>query len=133
LNAVADYVKKLPAANGKVAVSGFCWGGRQSFRFATNRTDLAAAFVFYGNGPEKVDAIHAPVFGFYGENDARINSTLPATEAAMKTDGKRFEPVTYAGAGHGFMRSGEAPDASAENHKAREGGWKRWLALLKAM
>ncbi|MGH9555975.1 MAG: dienelactone hydrolase family protein, partial [Terriglobales bacterium] len=106
LNAVADYVKKLPAADGKVAVSGFCWGGRQSFRFATNRADLAAAFVFYGNGPEKVHAIRAPVFGFYGENDARINSTLPATEAAMKTDGKRFEPVTYAGAGHGFMRSG---------------------------
>src|SRR5581483_3990434 len=37
LNAVADYVLKLPAVNGKVAVAGFCWGGGQSFRFATNR------------------------------------------------------------------------------------------------
>src|SRR6476469_6149492 len=41
LNAVADYVSKLPAANGKVAVVGFCWGGTQSFRFATNRSSLA--------------------------------------------------------------------------------------------
>jgi carboxymethylenebutenolidase len=39
LNAVTDYVRKLPAASGKVAVAGFCWGGRQSFRFATSRGD----------------------------------------------------------------------------------------------
>src|SRR6266446_1321906 len=55
LNAVADYVSKLPAANGKVAVAGFCWGGSQSFRLATNRPSLAAAFVFYGTGPESPD------------------------------------------------------------------------------
>ncbi len=145
LNAVSDYVRKLPAASGKVAVAGFCWGGRQSFRFATNRSDLAAAFVFYGTGPETVasgvasgfasgvSSIRAPVFGFYAENDARINAGLPATEAAMKAAGKRYEYVTYAGAGHGFMRSGEVPDASAENRKAREDAWKRWLALLKEM
>ncbi len=137
LNAVTDYVRKLPAASGKVAVAGFCWGGRQSFRFATSRGDLAAAFVFYGAGPEKVAAdvvsIRAPVFGFYAENDARINATLGATEAAMKSAGKRYEHVTYAGAGHGFMRSGEAPDTSAENRKARQDAWKRWVALLKVM
>src|SRR3990172_10006851 len=49
LNAVADYAKKLPASNGKLAVAGFCWGGGQSFRFATNHSDLKAAFVFYGS------------------------------------------------------------------------------------
>ncbi|HXE90759.1 MAG TPA: dienelactone hydrolase family protein [Terriglobales bacterium] len=133
LNAVTDYVQKLPAASGKVAVAGFCWGGGKSFRFATFRPDLTAAFVFYGPGPEKVDAIRAPVHGFYAENDARINAALPATEAAMKAAGKKFEAVTYAGAGHGFMRAGEAPDATPENRKAREDAWKRWLELLKAM
>src|SRR6266852_2961404 len=51
LNAVADYVSKLPAANGKIAVTGYCWGGSQSFRFATNRPSLKAAFVFYGTAP----------------------------------------------------------------------------------
>src|SRR2546422_3312430 len=49
VNAIADYVSKLPAANGKVVVAGFCWGGSQTFRFATNRPTLKAAFVFYGS------------------------------------------------------------------------------------
>src|SRR6266513_5832248 len=65
INAAADYVAKLPAANGKVAVCGFCWGGTQSFRFATNRPTLSAAFVFYGSGPETAEAtakIKAPVY-----------------------------------------------------------------------
>src|SRR5271155_2879720 len=52
LNAVADYAKTIKAANGKLAVAGFCWGGSQSFRFATNRKDLSAAFVFYGTAPQ---------------------------------------------------------------------------------
>src|ERR1700719_356591 len=47
LNAAADYALKLPASNGKLFVAGFCWGGGQTFRFATNRADLAAPFVFY--------------------------------------------------------------------------------------
>src|SRR2546428_7205482 len=53
LNAVADYVVKLPACNGKLAVGGFCWGGGQTFRFATNHKNVKAAFVFYGTGPDK--------------------------------------------------------------------------------
>ena len=48
LDAAADYGKHLPAANGTIAVVGFCWGGGKSFAFATHRHDLAAAFVFYG-------------------------------------------------------------------------------------
>lgn len=133
LNAVADYVAKLPAANGKVAVAGFCWGGRQSFRFATNRPSLAAAFVFYGNGPDSSDIarIKCPVYGFYGGNDARVNATIPQTAAWMKQAGKIFEPVIYNGAGHGFMRSGEEPNAEVANKKARDEGWVRWKNLLK--
>src|SRR5712691_1220983 len=97
LNAVADYVSKLPAANGKVAVAGFCWGGTQSFRFATNRPSLAAAFVFYGTGPESPDAIaaiKAPVYGFYAGNDARVGATVPRTQEQMKTASKSYEVVS---------------------------------------
>jgi carboxymethylenebutenolidase len=133
LHAVADYVAKLPAATGKVAVAGFCWGGAQSFRFATNRPGLAAAFVFYGTAPQDKEAlarIACPVYGFYGGNDARVNATIPATEEAMKALGSSYEPVTYEGAGHGFMRSGEEPEATGPNRKAREDGWKRWKELL---
>src|SRR5208283_2065749 len=132
LNAAADYGLKLPAASGKLYVAGFCWGGGQTFRFATNRGDLTGAFVFYGPPPEKeaMARIKAPVYGFYAGNDARIDATIPDTVAAMKAAGKKYEPVTYEGAGHGFMRAGEAPDATEANKKAREESWKRWKALM---
>lgn len=132
LNAAADYALKLPASNGKLFVGGFCWGGSQTFRFATNRADLAAAFVFYGGPPEKdaMARIKAPVYGFYAGNDARIDATIPDTVAQMKAAGKPYEPVTYDGAGHGFMRAGEAPDANDANKKARADAWVRWKSLL---
>jgi len=132
LNAAADYGKKLPASNGKLFVAGYCWGGGQTFRFATNRSDLAAAFVFYGPPPEKdaMARIKAPVYGFYAGEDARINASLPETTQSMKAAGKTFEPVTYEGAGHGFMRAGEASDASEANRKARTDAWVRWKSLL---
>ena len=144
LNAVADYVAKLPACNGKVAVGGFCYGGSQTFRFATNRPTLKAAFVFYGTGPDSAEAIariNCPVYGFYGGNDARVNQTIPKSQELMKAAGKIYEPVTYEGAGHGFMRAGEDPTASEAtpeakamkdaNKKARDEAWVRWKALLK--
>ncbi len=133
LNAAADYALKIPAASNKLYVTGFCWGGGQSFRFATNRSDLAAAFVFYGPPPEKdaMSRIKAPVYGFYAGNDARISSTVPATKDAMKEAGKTYEPVIYDGAGHGFMRAGEAPDASPDNAKARTESWARLKKLLQ--
>jgi carboxymethylenebutenolidase len=152
LNATADYAKKIPAGNGKIAVSGFCWGGGQSFRFATNRKDLSAAFVFYGPGPADVSAITAPVYGFYAGEDARVDATIPATTEAMKKAGKKYDPVTYEGAGHGFMRAGEDPandaamantgadpetkkkhDMAVANKKAHDQAWQRWLQLLKSM
>jgi carboxymethylenebutenolidase len=146
LNAVADYVAKLPSSNGKVAVSGFCYGGTQTFRFATNRPSLKAAFVFYGSGPESAEAIariKCPVYGFYGGNDNRINATIPKSEELMKAAGKTYQPVTYAGAGHGFMRAGEDPTAAEStpeqkamkeaNKKARDEAWVRWKELLKKL
>jgi carboxymethylenebutenolidase len=133
LNAVADYGLKLPASDGKLFVAGFCYGGSQSFRFATNRPDLKAAFVFYGGPPPKdaMERIKAPVYGFYGGNDARIGATIPETKENMKAAGKTYEPVIYEGAGHGFMRAGEDPAATEANRKARAEAWVRWKALLK--
>jgi carboxymethylenebutenolidase len=132
LNAVADYGKKLPASNGKLFVTGFCWGGGQSFRFATNRQDLAAAFVFYGPPPaaDAMKRITAPVYGFYAGNDMRIDATIPTAKEEMKAAGKTYDPVVYEGAGHGFMRAGEAPDASEANKKAREESWVRLKKIM---
>ncbi len=139
LNAVADYISKVPASNGKIVVTGYCWGGGQSFRYATNNPNVKAAFVFYGSAPASADGapdktalakIKAPVYGFYAGNDARINATLPKTTEAMTELKKTFEPVTYEGAGHGFMRAGEAPDANEANKKARDEAWARWKKIL---
>jgi carboxymethylenebutenolidase len=132
LNAAADYGRKLPASNGKLFVGGFCWGGSQTFRFATNRGDLAGAFVFYGSPPDKdaMARVKAPVYGFYAGDDARIGATVPGAIEQMKAAGKTYEIVTYDGAGHGFMRAGEAPDASEANRKARTEAWVRWKSLL---
>lgn len=72
LLAVENYVLSVPSANGVVAVAGFCWGGSQSFRFATNSAELSVALVFYGSATtdeERIQAISVPVYGFYGGND----------------------------------------------------------------
>ena len=130
---MADYVAALPAANGTVVVGGFCWGGSQTFRFATNYPALSATFVFYGRAPDDAVAlarIQAPVYGFYGGTDARVNATIPATEEMMTAANKPYEPVIYDGARHSFMRAGEAPDADDANRKAREDAWVRLKELL---
>ncbi|MGA7155964.1 MAG: dienelactone hydrolase family protein [Acidobacteriaceae bacterium] len=132
LDTAADYGKKLPAANGQLYVAGFCWGGGKSFLFATHRPDLSAAFVFYGTPPpaDLMKNITTPVYGFYAGNDERVTSTVPQTEADMKAAGKTYDPVIYDGAGHGFMRAGEAPDANAANSAARAQGFRRLVTLL---
>lgn len=134
--AAAAYVKALPAASGVYSVAGFCWGGTKAFEYAAKDPNLAASFVFYGTGPgtaSGVEPIRCPVYGFYAENDARVNATIPKTQELMDAAGKTFVPVTYAGAGHGFMRAGEAPDASEANRVARQEGWDRWLDLLSQL
>jgi len=132
LDAAADYGKKQPSANGKLFVAGFCWGGGKSFAFATHRKDLTSAFVFYGPPPpaDAMKNIAGSVYGFYAGNDARITATIPQTVIDMKAAGKKYDSVTYDGAGHGFMRAGEAPDATAENAAARAAGFRRLIDLL---
>ncbi len=135
LNTVASYVVKVPASNGKLSVAGFCWGGTQTFRYATNCDDIKSFHVFYGSAPTVDDGlakINAPVYGYYAENDARVNATLDKTSEQMKKLRKTYEPKTYAGAGHGFMRAGQAPDAKDENKAARASGWDRFTKLLRA-
>lgn len=132
LNAVADYGKSIPSASGKLAVGGFCWGGGKAFDFATRRADLSAVFSFYGPPPAAAAMVKitAPVYGFYAGNDARIGAMIPQAIVDMKAAGKFYEPVTYEGAGHGFMRAGQAPDASPANKKAFDEGFARMVKEL---
>jgi carboxymethylenebutenolidase len=61
-----------------------------------------------------------------------VDATIPKAEQLMKAAGKKYEPVIYKGAGHGFMRSGELnnPEARDADKKAREDAWARWGKLL---
>jgi carboxymethylenebutenolidase len=136
LNATANYALKIPAGNGTLAVCGFCWGGGATFAYANLNPKLKAAYVFYGSGPEKaedVSGIQCPVYGFYAEADARVTSTVAKSAELMKSARKIFEPVTYSGASHGFMREGETPGASEANRKAHDDAWKRWKSLLEKL
>ena len=134
LDATANYaLTKIPSADGKLAICGFCWGGGWAFGYANENTKLKAAYSFYGPAPdaaEEIKDIPCPVFGFYAGNDERVNATIPKAEQLMKAAGKKYEPVTYNGAGHGFMRDGENPSGSDANKKARDEAWVRWKKLL---
>ncbi|HEY4283526.1 MAG TPA: dienelactone hydrolase family protein [Chthoniobacterales bacterium] len=136
LDASADYaLTKIPAGNGTLSICGFCRGGGWAFDYATTNPKLKAVYSFYGtavNDPAKIAKITCPVYGFYGENDSRVNVTIPKAEELMKAAGKKYEPVIYKGAGHGFMRSGEPnnPNMREGDRKARDEAWVRWKALL---
>jgi len=132
LDAAFDYARRLPAANGKVVVAGFCWGGAKAFAYATHRKDLSAAFVFYGTPPDQsgIATLHCPVYGFYGENDARVTVTVDQTKKFADNAGKKYEPVIYHGARHSFMRLGEQPNPVPENAKARNESWRRLQEIL---
>lgn len=133
LNAVKSYIESNDAANDVLVVAGFCWGGSQTFRYATNQSDFDAAMVFYGSAPtdeEAIQNISVPVYGFYGENDQRINSGIPDIEEAMEEFGNTYEYEIYDGAGHAYMRSGDDPDGSEANKAARDASWERLKSIV---
>lgn len=134
LNTVFDYAKKLPASTGNVYVMGFCWGGSQTFRYATNNDKMAAGLVFYGTAPSDstvFDKIKAPIFGFYGGADARVNATIDQTQSYMDKGGKIYEVVIYDGAGHAFMRRGDDPNGDEPNINARNLAWERLKQIIR--
>jgi carboxymethylenebutenolidase len=132
LDAARAYGVSLPAANGRSATVGFCWGGSASFAYAAHQPALNAAVVFYGTGPkepERYATIGAPVLGLYGADDARVNATIEASEQAMARAGKSFVKHVYDGAGHGFLRQQDGRDG--KNLAAARAAWVETIALLQ--
>ena len=132
LSAVRDYGMKLPAANGKTATVGFCWGGMMSYHYATAQPGLNAAVVYYGTSPSDAAAfekINAPVLGLYGSDDQRVNATIaPATEQ-MKRLNKTYETHVYDGAGHGFLRAQDGREGA--NLKASQQAWPATVQFIR--
>src|SRR5690606_17157063 len=116
----------------KTATVGFCWGGSTSFAYATRQPALNAAVVYYGTSPRQersFQELKVPVLGLYGGDDARVTSTVPATEEAMKAAGHEFPHHIYEGAGHGFLRQQEGRVGA--NKRAAEAAWKETIAFLR--
>jgi carboxymethylenebutenolidase len=136
LNEVRNYALKIPSANGRVGVTGYCWGGETTFLFAINQPALDAAVPFYGPMPTDAaayaKAAKTPLLIVLAENDARVNKTLPMAETELKRANQPFTVATYAGAGHGFLRQQINPkDPTGANMKATEQAWPRTLAFLR--
>jgi carboxymethylenebutenolidase len=131
LNAVREYAVNLPAASGKSATIGYCWGGSRSFEAAASVGSLNAAVVYYGGSPDStlLSRVHAPVLGLYGGDDARVNATIEPANAVMKKLGKVYEYEIYEGAGHGFLRAQSGREGA--NMRATEKAWPRMLEFLR--
>jgi len=125
----------------KLAITGFCWGGRIAWLYAAHQPKLKAAAAWYGrivgtssaitpkNPIDLVKDMKAPVLGLYGAKDQGIPvDTVEMMESELKKAGKKAEFKIYPDAGHAF----NADYRSSYNKAAAEDGWKRMLDWFKA-
>lgn len=131
VDAAARHAMALPAAKPSYGIVGFCWGGTVSFNHAVHSPTVGAAVVYYGSSPrtETLASVRAPVLGLYGEDDARVNATIPAADSAMKAMGKSFTYTKFAGAGHGFLRGQD--QRSGANLAAARGAWPMMVRFFR--
>ncbi|MGD9536566.1 MAG: dienelactone hydrolase family protein [Alphaproteobacteria bacterium] len=126
----ARYLKVHELSNGKLGVTGFCWGG-----FATGHlavvlgAELDAAVPFYGRAPDpaEVSKIKAPLLVHYAEEDEGVNATRPGFEAALKASGATYEMHVYPGTKHGFHNNSTPRYDEAAANLA----WERTIAFFK--
>ena len=127
--AVGRYGMALPAAAKMYGVVGYCWGGTASFNHAVfNAPGMKAAVVYYGSSPAaaEIAKVKVPVLGLYGENDQRVNATIPMADSTMRAIKGTFVSKVYPGAGHGFLRAQD----QAANRAASLEAWPetiRWF------
>ncbi len=131
LAAVRAWATRLPAANGKLATLGFCWGGGRSFAAAASSPAPQAAVVFYGASPDSAQVllVSAPVQGHYGGDDARVNATIEPARAALSKRRQTYQTNVYDGAGHGFLRQQDGREGA--NLRASQSAWPRTVAFLR--
>jgi carboxymethylenebutenolidase len=132
LAAVGQYGMSLPSAEKKYGIVGFCWGGSTSFAHAVaSPPGLGASVVYYGASPATplLANVKVPVLGLYGGNDARVGATVPPADSAMRSLGKSFEPHSFAGAGHGFLR--QQSDSTGANLMASRQAWPMTIAFFR--
>ncbi|MBI1203047.1 MAG: dienelactone hydrolase family protein [Rhodopseudomonas sp.] len=126
--AAVPFLEKHPESTGKVGAVGFCWGGGMVNRIAVIAPDLKAGVAYYGAQPpaSQVPSIQAALLLHYAGLDSRIDAGIPAYEAALKANGKRFTVYVYPGVNHAFNN-----DTSSRYDKpAADLAWQRTLAFF---
>lgn len=143
-----DGMVKWAAANGgdasKVAITGFCWGGRITWMYAAHNKAVKAGVAWYGrlegtpnplsptNPVDVVGSINGPVLGLYGSADTGIPvASVDKMKAALATGSgaaKKSEFVVYDGAPHAF----HADYRPSYRKEPAEDGFKRALEWFKA-
>ena len=141
LDATVAWAKESGKADAaKLAITGFCWGGRIVWLYSAHNPNVKAGVAWYGRLVGDVDANHpkhpvdiakdikAPVLGLYGEADTGIPvATVEKMRAALKEGGKDAEIVVYPGAPHAFY----ADYRPSYRKETADDGWKRLLAWFK--
>jgi carboxymethylenebutenolidase len=126
----ARFLKAHKLSNGKLGVTGFCWGGgTTNFLAAALGEDMQAGVPYYGAAAAtaEVPKIKAPLLIQFAENDAGINGMWPAYEAALKAAGAKYEAYTYPGTQHGFHNN----STPRYNEAAAKLSWERAVAHFK--
>jgi carboxymethylenebutenolidase len=132
IQAFGEWGTRLDGASDRYGIVGFCWGGSTVFAHAVAAPEsLGAVVVYYGGSPapDALGTVRAPILGLYGEDDARVNATVPPAKAALDAAGRTFEVRTFGGAGHGFTRSQEGRDGA--NRRAVEQAWPLTVAWFR--
>jgi carboxymethylenebutenolidase len=127
--AVAEYAMNLPAAQKKYGIVGYCWGGGFVWQHAVLYPDVAAGVSYYGPtaNPDQYAKMKTPILGLYGSDDQRVNATIPRADSAMKAVKQTYEPHTFEGARHGFLRAQEVP----ANLEATKQAWPLTVAWFR--
>ena len=127
--AAVDYMKAHEDGNGRVGITGFCYGGGVANAAAVAFPDLGAAVPFYGRQPDAADVprIKAPLMLHYAGLDERINAGWPAYEAALKAAGKEYQAFIYEGVNHGFHND----STPRYDEAAATLAWDRTIAFFR--
>lgn len=143
LDAAADWAKKNGGSD-KLAITGFCWGGRIVWLYSAHNPKLKAGVAWYGRltppPPERANPLqpkhptelaaqlHAPVLGLYGGKDTGIPvADVEKMREALKAAKKPSEIVVYPNAPHGFHADYRPSYTKAD----AEDGWQKLLAWFK--
>jgi carboxymethylenebutenolidase len=141
LDAAVAWAKATGKADtAKLAITGFCWGGRIVWLYSAHNANLKAGVAWYGRLKSDKDelhpkhpidvvaSLHAPVLGLYGEADTGIPvASVKEMQAALKEANKPSEIVLYPNTPHAFY----ADYRPSYRKEAADDGWKRLLAWFK--